>query len=197
MAAHDDMAPSDVRTAPRCITALGVCGALLGAAPHAHAAPQFNLGVQAGTAGMSAGSPLWQRTVFYGGVHGDVLFGRERSADLGLGPYLSVSSAALDDLRVGTGASLQWPITEAVPVVLSLGGYHRFATAPASGVSGRLFVGSRSFNFHSSYAAAIGLTLGVDRDLGARDQTALVAVIHFDALWLGIPFIALYSWATH
>ena len=62
------------------------------------------------------------------------------------------------------------------------------------GVSGWLFFGSRSFNFHSSYVMAGGLLLGVERDLRDPNQSAVVIAAQIDGLVLALPFVLGYEW---
>ncbi len=173
-------------------------GSLLGAlsvsAPAA-ASPQGNVSLQAGVAGEGERGDLWHSTRFYGGVRGDVLFGRERNADLGLGPYLDVSTFGFDDVRLGGGGSLHLPVHPYVPAVLSLGGYAKADEgAWEPGVAADLFIGARSYNFHSAYVMAMGVSLGVRYGLGDSHEASVILALNVDssALWLPAMFIA--SW---
>jgi hypothetical protein len=166
----------------------------LGLARAAHAAPQWNVGVVAGVCGAGEDRELWDHTCFYGGLRGDVLFARERNSDLGFGPYLEVATAGFDDLRVGLGPALLLPIHPYFPLGLSAGGYARNSEHGFEpGVAARLFFGSRSYNFHSTYGMAGGLLAGVDYGLGESKEILFVLGVQLDGLVLALPFLAGYQ----
>lgn len=160
----------------------------------AYADPQWNASLVTGAAGLGAESEYWQDTRWYNGVRADVLFGRQRNADVGLGPFVSASTAGFDDVRLGAGASLQLPVHVYLPIVLSAGGYARHDDAWHPGASGWLFWGSRSFNFHSSYVMSGGLLLGLEQDLDEPRQNAWIIAAQIDGLVLALPFILTYEW---
>lgn len=161
----------------------------------AAADPQWNAAAVPAVAGLGEGSDYWQDTVFYGAVQADVLFGRSRNSDLGVGPYATVATAAFDDLRLGGGGSLQLPIHPYFPLVLSAGGYGRNdAEGWHPGATGRLFIGSRSYNFHSSYVMAGGLVVGLDQDLDSDRHNAWIVGAQIDGLVLALPFLFAYEW---
>lgn len=174
---------------------LVVVAVALGWARSAAADPQWNAGALGAAAGLGADGDHWQETVFYGGLQADVLFGRSRNSDLGVGPYAALATAAFDDLRLGTGASLQLPIHPYLPLVLSAGGYGRSdADGWHPGAAGRLFIGSRSYNFHSSYVMAAGLVVGLDQDLDEERANAWIIGAQIDGLALALPFLFAYDW---
>lgn len=161
----------------------------------ARAEPQWNASALTGVCGRGTGSSYWSDTCWYNGARADVLFGRERYSDLSAGPFVSVTTAGFDDLRVGGGATLLLPITQYLPLGVSAGAHARSAEGSFSpGVSGWLFFGSRSFNFHSSYVMAGGLLLGVERDLRDPNQSAVVIAAQIDGLVLALPFVLGYEW---
>jgi hypothetical protein len=161
----------------------------------AAAEPQWNVSVLAGAAGEGRDREVWQNTAFYGGLRGDILLGRERNADAGAGPYAEIATAAFDALRMGGGAELLIPVSAYFPLIPSVGGYARYdETGFEPGVSARLFFGSRSYNFHSSYGMAGGLLVGIDYGLGESRELVVIIAAQLDGLVLSLPFVAGYTW---
>src|SRR5690348_3949815 len=118
----------------------------------AAAEPQATVGLTMGAAGAGLNRSIWQTTAFHLGVHGDVLFGRSRNSDFGLGPYAELLTNGFDEIQFGGGVSGLLPVLDTFPIVLSAGAYGRqakggFGLEP--GLAGELFFGSRSFNFHA------------------------------------------------
>lgn len=177
--------------------AAGLC-ALLGASltPRlASADPQGNVSIISGVCGEGSRDELWQSTCWYNALHGDYLLGRERNSDVGIGPYLEVATAGFDDLRLGGGGSLHLPVTEYVPAVLSLGGYARLGDdAWTPGLAADLFVGSRSFNFHSAYVMTGGVSLGARYGLGDSRELTFIIAAQLDSSVLWLPGVLLYNW---
>jgi hypothetical protein len=169
---------------------------LLGGSSPAHARPQANTGLVLGVAGRGE-EALWEETVFWGGLHGDLLFGREGNGDLGIGPYLSLHTAAFDDVRPGAGASLLVPIHELVPAIVSAGAFARLGGEAAAGASGRLFLGARSFNYHGAYNLSAGVVIGVDRTFAGPDETVLTVAAQVDGLLFALPFVLAYEALFH
>jgi hypothetical protein len=159
-----------------------------------HADPQWNASAVIGGAAAVRICAYWQDTGWYNGVRGDVLFGRKRYSDLSAGPFASVTTAGFDDLRLGGGATLLLPVTQYLPLGLSVGGYARHEDQWEPGVSAWLFFGSRSYNFHSSYGMAAGLLLGIEHDLRDPGQNAIVIGAQIDGLVLVLPFVFGYEW---
>ncbi len=164
------------------------------AAGRAEADPQWNASLVTGVCGLGAKSSYWDDTCFYNGVRADLLFGRNRYSDVSAGPFVSVATASFDDLRTGGGATLLLPITDYLPLGLSLGAYGRHDDGWHPGASGWLFFGSRSYNFHSSYVMAGGLLLGLERDLDSQGRNAIFVGAQIDGLVLALPFIFTYEW---
>ena len=174
--------------------ALVVLAATLSFTTAAQAEPQWNASALTGVCGRGADGAYWQDTCWYNGVRGDVLFGRKRYSDASAGPFVSVTSAGFDDLRLGGGATLRLPVTKYLPLGLSAGGYARREDSWNPGLSGWLFFGSRSFNFHSSYVMAGGLVLGMEHDLKGPKHNTLVIAAQIDGLVLALPFLIGYEW---
>lgn len=175
-------------------SALSALTATLLFAAGSRADPQWNASAVTGVSGVGAGSEYWQDTRWYNGARADVLFGRTRYSDLSLGPFASVTTAGFDDLRLGAGGTLLLPITSYFPLGLSLGGYARRDAEWQPGISGWLFLGSRSYNFHSSYVMAGGILLGLERDLRDPSTNAIVIGAQIDGLLLALPFLFTYEW---
>lgn len=174
--------------------AVWALAATLGSVGSAHAEPQWNASAVTGVCGRGADGSYWQDTCWYNGARADVLFGRSRYSDVSAGPFVSLTTAAFDDLRLGGGASVLLPVTDYLPLGVSLGGYARHQDDWQPGVSGWLFFGSRSYNFHSSYVMAGGLLLGLEQDLKDEKQNAIVIGAQIDGLVLALPFIFAYEW---
>ena len=78
------------------------------------------------------------------------------------------------------------------PVLLSIGGASRDLSDTR--LSGELFFGLRSHNFHGAYAMASGLVVGGDAALTGARQNTLYLGLQIDGLWLALPFILGYEW---
>ncbi len=160
----------------------------------AQADPQWNAGLITGVCGQGADGHYWQHTCWFNGLTADVLFGRSRDSDFGLGPYAELTTAGFDDIRPGGGLSALVPWHPIFPMVLSVGGYGRHSDVGwEPGVATYLFLGSRSYNFHSSYGITAGLSLGYQHGLGDTRENAIVIALRLDGLLVALPFIAGYS----
>lgn len=192
------------RTAAPVALALALSGAALSASrPAAGAPPQIGVGITVGAAGVGKDQRLWDDTVFHLGARGDVLFGRDGSNGFGAGPYLEVLTHDFGELQTGAGASLLLPLHELFPVVLSAGGYLRVpwqdGTGPLAGkdygvepgVAGTIFLGTRSYNFSSSYEITVGVLGQARFGLGASRESSFVVAAQLDlaALWVPVVFI--------
>lgn len=167
-----------------CLWAVGAC-----------AQPHWNASWLTGVCGTGTHRSYWQHTCWFNGLRGDMLFGRARDADFGVGPYADVTTSGFNDLKLGGGGTLLMPVSAYVPIAVSAGGYARHSGAGwEPGVSGWLFVGGRSHNFHGSYDLAGGLMVGMQYGLGRTHETAIVVAAQIDGLVLALPFILAYSW---
>jgi len=122
------------------------------------------------------------------GGRGDLLFGRGSPRDYGLGPYLEVLTG-WDDISLGGGGSLLVPVHRYFPLVFSLGGYGRYCSGWEPGVSGQLFFGSRSYNYHGHYGMAVGMTLQGRVGMVEGGERALVVALQVDGEAFAIPVI--------
>jgi hypothetical protein len=166
--------------------ALGAAGVSLLTVP-ARAAPQWNASAVASACLRGDDSAVVRSFAFCGAVQGDLLFARERARDVGLGPYLSLSTAAFDDLRVAGGGRLLLPVSEDFPFVISAGGL--VTDGGAHGLDASLFFGVRSYNFHSSYNFGAGVVAGVQRTFGDDSSSVLSLGVQLDALVFALPFM--------
>lgn len=171
-------------------------GCLLGAlwATPARAAPQWNAGLVTGVCGTGTRDAYWQDTCWFNGVRGDLMLGRSRNSDFGIGPHLDLTTAGFEDVRLGGGVTGLVPWHAYFPLVLSVGGYaRRDDDRWEPGVAGWAFIGSRSFNYHSSYVMAGGLVAGLQYGLGDSRETAIVIAAQIDGLVLALPFLLAYD----
>lgn len=158
--------------------------------------PQGNASLITGLAGEgSRDDGYWRGTAWFNALHGDLIFGREKNADVGAGPYLQLGTSGFDDLRFGGGGTLHLPVSQYVPLLVSAGGYGRsssFGLEP--GVAASLYVGARDYNFHSPYSVAGGLYLGLTHGLGDSKETTIIIAAQLDSTTLWLPLVILYNW---
>jgi hypothetical protein len=135
---------------------------------------------------------------FHLGAHGDVLFGRSRGSDMALGPYAELGTVAFNSFEMGGGLSWLLPVWTTVPFVVSGGAFARH-TGPFDwepGVAGRLFVGSRSYNFHSVYGLSLGGFVQLRHGLGDGKQSDLLFGVHVDLSLLAWPWVYAFQSIT-
>jgi hypothetical protein len=163
----------------------------------ARADPQYNAGLVVGGAAAGSDGGFFDRPEFALGLRGDVMLLRDDPWDFGIGPYLEFGTLAFDELQLGAGASFHLPIHETFPLVASLGPYGRYGDDGFGfepGISGGLFWGSRSYNFHEDYVMAVGLSLGYRVSFGDSKESALIVAAQVDLAMLGLPIVALVNW---
>jgi hypothetical protein len=177
-----------MRTAPLVASLL----VIMGGTARAHAEPEWNLAAQANLCGLGT-DRVWQKTGFCGNVRGDLLFGRDRNADFALGPYATFGTATFSDVRFGGGLSVLLPTLEGdFPILLSAGALSRNGSDLR--LSGEVFFGVRSHNFHGHYVMGSGLVLGGDAVVSGAPGNTLYVGLQIDGLWLALPFILGYEW---
>jgi hypothetical protein len=155
---------------------------------------QWNASLVTGVCGTGTRPELWQDTCWFNGLRGDLLFARNRDADPAFGPFVDLTTAGFDDLRLGGGGTALFPVHPYFPVVVSAGGYARHSEAGWDpGLAGWLFWGTRGYNFHSSYSLAGGLLAGLHYDVGSSRETAIVIALQIDGQILLLPFIVGYE----
>ncbi len=170
-------------------TALAACtfAGILSAAPSLSAKPQIHAGFRGSVCHLTPESGASTR--FCSGLVLDTHFGRERNADVGLGPMLAVSTAGFWDLRFGGGASLILPVHPDTPLVLAAGGFAHETRGVSLGAS--LFWGFRGYNFHGHYNLGAGLFGEVMHDFDPERATLFSLGFELDAMLLAFPFLLL------
>jgi hypothetical protein len=156
--------------------------------------PQATVGLVAGVAGRGQHARVFEEPAFHGGVHGDVLFGRASQTDFGVGPYAEVLTQQFDDLQIGGGASVLFPVLDSFPIVASVGGFMRVADDDFDvqpGVATTLFFGGRSYNYSSPYVMTFGLVAQARVGLDDRRQTSFVLAVQLDTAFLASPVVFL------
>jgi hypothetical protein len=165
----------------------GLIALSISSAAAAH--PELRTGARASVCGLGSEGRLWSRTRPCFALTGDLLFGRARNGDFGIGPFVEVSTAGFWDARIGGGASLLVPVHDDAPLVASAGVFSHALRSTA--VGGTLFWGARSHNFHGVYGLALGLFAGATLDLGDRRDTLVLVGADVDAFFLVAPFLLL------
>jgi len=184
------------RIAIWCSSAL-LLGITLALAPRAaRADPQATVGLTIGDAGVGYNRHFWVKNKFHLGLRSDVLFGRSKATHFGVGPYVEVLTHGFSEIQFGGGVSGLLPVLPAFPIVLSFGGYGRkgsdmFPLEP--GITGQLFFGSRSYNFHANYVMTGGLLGEMRYGLGRSKETSIVISAQLDLLVLALPIIFLIN----
>lgn len=177
----------------RCLVSLTTLLSLLGLPSGARADPQANIGLRPGVAGVGD-DQWWDRSRFHLGLHGDVIYGRRRNADFGVGPYAEVLTQA-SSVQGGAGLTLHLPVHSYLPVLLSAGAYERWHTEAgwSPGIAAEVFFGTRSYNYHSSYVMAGGLVLQARYGIGSVEERSVIVAAHLDGQVLSLPFLLLYE----
>jgi hypothetical protein len=162
----------------------------------AGASPQLSAGLTLGVAGNGDRSNIWSSTDFTGGVRADLLWGRARDADFGIGPYAEIlTTTGFSDFQTGGGASLLVPISQYFPLVLSAGGYagrsSEWGWEP--GLAANIFWGTHGYNYHSSYALTAGLFADGRYALGESRQVSLLVGARIDLEIIALPFLLAYE----
>lgn len=168
----------------------------LGAGP-AVARPQITSGVTTGAAFTDLRADYGPRLAYALGARLDLLFLRESPRDMALGVYLDTTTAAFDTFEGGGGVAWLVP-TGSTAFVVSGGPFartSRFGWEP--GLTGTLFWGSRSYNFHSSYAVGAGLFAQGRYGLGDGKQGDAIVGVQLDLEYLALPFLFAYEALTH
>lgn len=165
------LAPSGARATPQITSALGVGGG------GRHTSAQGFVGV------------------FSMALRADVLFGGRSPYAARVGPFVSLRSDAFEDLTAGAGASVLLPVSEAFPIVVSLGGAVDFtANTPRPAVLARLWWGTRSYNYHSPYGLAIGVWVEARRFFDDAETTDVVGGVDIDLEVFALPIAFLVGW---
>lgn len=169
------------------LKAIGLTGALsLLATSPAAAEPQMSAAALTGLA-LDDLRTTGPNAAFHLGARADVLFLRERSRDMGLGPFVDVATTAFD--RFDAGGGLSWLVpTFGAASVLSAGGFAR--TDPEGlhpGALASFFFGARDFNFHGRYGFAIGGFAEGRLVLDGSRSAEVIVGLQIDGLLLALP----------
>lgn len=185
--------PGPRRAPARRFAPLTLFASILLTAVSAHAEPQANIGLRPGVVGVGD-DQWWDRTRFHLGLHGDVVYGRKRNTDFGAGPYAELLTQA-SSLQGGAGLTIHVPTHSYVPLLVSAGAYERWHPDAgwSPGLAAQLFVGSRSYNYHSTYVMAGGLVAQVRYGVGAVEERSIVIAAHLDGQVLSLPFLLVYE----
>ncbi len=176
------------------LSAVAAVGIVCACARPVEAEPQASVGVTAGAALQDVVGPSGMGASLHLGARGDVLLLRRHNGEMALGPYVDGATAGFHDVDVGGGLEWLLPLTSDLPLVLSAGGLARDGDGRqwAPGVEGTLFVGSRSFNFHSWYGLAAGAFVQ-SRWIPASPSTVdVVFGVQLDLELIALP--ALFVW---
>ncbi|HSQ68088.1 MAG TPA: hypothetical protein VLM85_32985 [Polyangiaceae bacterium] len=132
--------------------------------------------------------------VFHMGLHGDVLFFRDRDKDMAIGPYVEVLTVAFETFEAGGGVSWLIPLTEHLPLVLSAGAHARgYPGGWEPGVHASIWMGTRSLDFDSAYGLAAGLFVEGRYGLGDGHQADILGGVQLDLELFVLPFVLLYN----
>jgi hypothetical protein len=168
----------------------------IAAARSAQASPQLSSTLVIGAAGNGDRSHLWSSTDLAAGLRGELLFGRGRDADFGIGPYVeTLTTTGFSDVQLGAGATFLVPVHPYLPLTLSLGGYagHREGIGWQPGLAGELFWGSHGYNYESFYALSAGIFTGVRYGVGDAHDVSLLVGARLDLEIVTLPFILAYN----
>lgn len=131
------------------------------------------------------------------GLRADVLFGPREALHVRAGPFVAGYSDDLATLVAAAGLSVLLPVSADAPFVLSAGATYALTETERSpfGLTGRVWWGSRSVNYHAHYGMAAGLWVEgrYAPDGGALD---VVAGLDGDLGFLTLPVVFLWNWLT-
>ncbi len=175
--------------------AAGCVLACILASKGARAAPQFSSTLALGVAGNGDRSHLWTKTDVAAGLRGELLLGRNRDLDFGLGPFVDVlTTNGFSDAQLGGGATLLVPVHPYLPLTLSFGGYAgRSDGAWRPGISSELFWGSHGYNYDSLYALSAGIFVAGRQGLGDARDVSFVAGVRLDLELIALPAVLLWN----
>jgi hypothetical protein len=166
------------------------------AAGRVEAAPQLSSTLVIGAAGNGDRAHVWSSTDFAAGLRAEVLFGRSRDADFGIGPYVeTLTTTGFSDLQLGMGATLLLPVHPYLPVTLSAGGFAARTEAQGwqPGLGAELFWGSHGYNYDSLYALSAGVFVGARYGVGASRDVAVLVGARLDLELVALPFVLVWN----
>ena len=114
---------------------------------------------------------------------------------MAVGPYVELVTEGFASVEVGGGVEWLVPVWTPVPFVFSAGLFERkapgFSLAP--GVASTVFLGSRSYNFHSVYELAAGFFVQGRYGFGDARQADVTAGLQLDLSLFAYPFLFAYQ----
>jgi len=146
-------------------------------------------------AGNGDRSHLWTATDFAAGLRAELLFGRNRDADFGVGPFVDLlTTSGFADGQVGGGATVLVPVHPYLPVTVSLGGYFGRSNGTwQPGISSELFWGSHGYNYGSFYALSAGIFVAGRQGVGESHDVAIVGGARLDLELIAMPVVFLWN----
>jgi hypothetical protein len=182
-----------IASAPVVRSPVVVFASVLLLAPAAAAYPQWNLGLSLG-AGARLAPPAAREVLITAAVRTDATFGARTPYAWRAGFFAAVGTTDFVTLDAAAGGVLHIPVSLTFPLLVSLGGVVDLAPTPGrAGVLGRLWWGTRSLNYHSSYGMAAGLW--VEARYRPGDGTAdVIGGLDLDLRVLALPFVMLAGW---
>jgi hypothetical protein len=167
------------------------------ASSDASARPQITSGLTTGAALTDLRADNGPRLAYHLGGRLEVMFLRDTPTSMAIGPYVEAMTEAFDTFESGGGISWLVP-TGATAFVFSGGAFartSRFGLEP--GAVGSIFWGSRSYNYHSTYAIGAGLIAEGRYGLGDSKQADVVLGVQLDLEYLALPFVFAYEAIAH
>ena len=162
-------------------------------APAAAAYPQWSLGLSLG-AGARLAPPVDREVLITAAVRTDATFGARTPHAWRAGFFGFLGTADFVTLDAAAGGILHIPVNPTFPVLVSVGAVLDLAPTPGrAGVLGRVWWGSRSLNYHSSYGMAAGFWVEGRYRPGEGSADVLVGV-DADLRFLTLPFVMLAGW---
>ena len=180
----------------RLVVAVSAATSLTSASP-ADARPQVTAGVTTGAALTDLRAEHSPRLAYHLGGRLELLFLRDGPRNMAIGPYVEALTEAFDTFESGGGFSWLVP-TGAAGFVFSAGAFGRTSRYGAEpGIVGSIFWGSRSYNFHSTYAIGAGIVAQGRYGFGEGKQADVILGLQLDLEYLALPFVFAYEAIAH
>ena len=165
-------------------------------APTVAAYPQWSVGLSLG-AGARLAPPVDREVLITAAVRSDATFGARTPHAWRAGFFGAVGTTDFVTLEVAAGGILHIPVNASFPVLLSAGAVLDLAPNPGrTAVLGRIWWGSRSLNYHSTYGMTAGFWAEGRYRPGEGSADVLVGV-DADLRFLALPFVMLAGWLQH
>lgn len=136
---------------------------------------------------------------YYLGGNFNLIFGRNSNKHIGAGVSSYVGSFDMKYLICGAGLTLLLPVSEIFPVILTLlPSYLRGKHKNSFAISGKLWWGIHSFNYHSTEVAVAGLTLWGGKEIAGTLNGWFVSFgidisLHIIAIPFGVAFQKIFN----